>query len=146
MKKKLIWSAVAVLALIGIGSGAAHDKKANSQLNVTPTTSQTSNESTSDSTYSPAQKVDTTPNPSPSPKVDDNTSSPTKPNTGVDDNNLSNSNTYTNVDGNTVHSPAASTDGSVPDGATARCGDGSYSFSQHRSGTCSHHGGVAQWL
>src|SRR5262249_53652195 len=31
-------------------------------------------------------------------------------------------------------------------GATALCRDGTYSFSQHRSGTCSHHGGVARWL
>lgn len=31
-------------------------------------------------------------------------------------------------------------------GATAICRDGTYSYSQHRSGTCSHHGGVAQWL
>lgn len=35
---------------------------------------------------------------------------------------------------------------SVPVGATARCGDGTYSFSQHRRGTCSHHGGVAAWF
>jgi hypothetical protein len=34
----------------------------------------------------------------------------------------------------------------APPGATARCRDGSYSFSQHHSGTCSHHGGVAVWL
>src|SRR5947208_9284651 len=34
----------------------------------------------------------------------------------------------------------------APPGATARCNDGTYSYSQHRSGTCSHHGGVAQWL
>ena len=34
----------------------------------------------------------------------------------------------------------------VPAGATARCRDGTYSVSQHRSGTCSHHGGVATWL
>jgi hypothetical protein len=33
-----------------------------------------------------------------------------------------------------------------PAGATARCSDGTYSFSQHRSGTCSHHGGVEVWL
>ena len=33
-----------------------------------------------------------------------------------------------------------------PPGATAKCRDGTYSFSQHRSGTCSHHGGVAAWL
>jgi hypothetical protein len=36
--------------------------------------------------------------------------------------------------------------GSAPPGATARCRDGTYSFSQHRQGTCSHHGGVAEWL
>lgn len=57
---------------------------------------------------------------------------------------LSNDNYYTNVDGNQVHSPAYSD--TIPAGATAICGDGTYSFSQHRSGTCSHHGGVAQWL
>jgi hypothetical protein len=33
-----------------------------------------------------------------------------------------------------------------PPGATAQCRDGTYSYSQHRSGTCSHHGGVARWL
>ncbi|HUO38289.1 MAG TPA: DUF3761 domain-containing protein [Mycobacterium sp.] len=32
-----------------------------------------------------------------------------------------------------------------PASATAQCCDSSYSFSQHRSGTCSHHGGVCQW-
>jgi hypothetical protein len=35
---------------------------------------------------------------------------------------------------------------SAPPGATARCNDGTYSYSQHRQGTCSHHGGVAVWL
>lgn len=47
---------------------------------------------------------------------------------------------YVNVDGNTVCSPSSSSSG-----ASARCGDGTYSYSQHRSGTCSHHGGVAVW-
>jgi hypothetical protein len=51
---------------------------------------------------------------------------------------------YTNVDGERVHRPVFSR--SAPSGATARCRDGSYSFSRHRRGTCSHHGGVAQWL
>ena len=59
--------------------------------------------------------------------------------------NLSNDRHYTNSDGQQVHSPAYSS-GGVPAGATALCGDGTYSFSQHRSGTCSHHGGVAKWL
>jgi hypothetical protein len=53
---------------------------------------------------------------------------------------------YINSSGNTVQSPTKTQDNSVPAGATARCRDGSYSFSQHRSGTCSHHGGVANWL
>ncbi len=57
---------------------------------------------------------------------------------------LSNDNYYTNSSGNTVHAPAYSNE--VPVGATAQCADGTYSFSQHRSGTCSHHGGVATWL
>lgn len=51
---------------------------------------------------------------------------------------------YTNSDGQRVHSPVQAS--SAPAGVTARCRDGSYSFSQHRQGTCSHHGGVAQWL
>lgn len=58
---------------------------------------------------------------------------------------LSNDNHYVNSDGHVVHSPARSSNG-VPAGATAQCGDGSYSFSQHRQGTCSHHGGVSRWL
>jgi SH3-like domain-containing protein len=51
---------------------------------------------------------------------------------------------YINVDGDRIPSPVFTK--SPPAGATARCGDGSYSFSQHRRGTCSHHGGVAEWL
>lgn len=57
---------------------------------------------------------------------------------------LSNNNTYINSQGNEVHSPAYAP--SIPPGATAICRDGTYSFSQSRRGTCSHHGGVAQWL
>jgi hypothetical protein len=44
-----------------------------------------------------------------------------------------------------VCSPYSSPSG-PPAGATAKCNDGTYSFSQHRSGTCSGHGGVAEWL
>lgn len=60
------------------------------------------------------------------------------------DSGLSNDNYYTNTVGNEVHSPAYSN--TVPDGASAQCRDGTYSFSQSRRGTCSHHGGVATWL
>ena len=59
---------------------------------------------------------------------------------------LDNHNTYQNSSGETVHSPAHSKSGRVPEGATARCRDGTYSFSRHRRGTCSGHGGVAAWL
>jgi Protein of unknown function (DUF3761) len=41
---------------------------------------------------------------------------------------------------------AASGASTPPPGATALCRDGTYSFSQTHSGTCSHHGGVARWL
>lgn len=51
--------------------------------------------------------------------------------------------TYTNSVGNIVCSPYASS--SVPAGASAKCSDGTYSFSQSRRGTCSGHGGVATW-
>ena len=34
----------------------------------------------------------------------------------------------------------------APSGATARCRDGTLSYSAHRRGTCSHHGGVAVWF
>jgi hypothetical protein len=34
----------------------------------------------------------------------------------------------------------------APPGATALCRDGTYSYSKHHSGTCSHHGGVKRWL
>ena len=51
---------------------------------------------------------------------------------------------YVNSDGRCVPRPENSpTEGSLR--ATARCRDGTYSYSQHRSGTCSHHGGVANW-
>ena len=51
---------------------------------------------------------------------------------------------YLNSSGNCVHRPEQAK--RPPEGATAQCRDGTYSFSQHRQGTCSHHGGVAAWL
>jgi len=51
---------------------------------------------------------------------------------------------YQNSVGSCVHRPQKSN--SAPAGASAQCRDGSYSFSQSRRGTCSHHGGVATWL
>jgi len=53
---------------------------------------------------------------------------------------------YTNSKGEEVRSPTRAADNQPPPGATAQCRDGTYSFSQSRRGTCSHHGGVAKWL
>jgi hypothetical protein len=39
----------------------------------------------------------------------------------------------------TVNNPGA------PQNATAKCKDGTLSFSRQHSGACSHHGGVAEW-
>jgi len=51
---------------------------------------------------------------------------------------------YTNSKGRRVQSPTHYN--SAPAGATALCRDGTYSFSESRRGTCSHHGGVDRWL
>ncbi|MCU1400179.1 MAG: hypothetical protein JWN62_3288 [Acidimicrobiales bacterium] len=48
--------------------------------------------------------------------------------------------TYKNVNGKCIKKP-----GSNPAGATAKCKDGTYSYSTHRSGTCSGHKGVSIW-
>ena len=52
--------------------------------------------------------------------------------------------TYVNRGGQTVPRPENCS--VPPEGATALCHDGTYSFSQSRSGTCSHHGGVVKWF
>jgi hypothetical protein len=51
---------------------------------------------------------------------------------------------YVNSRGNCVRRPIRAS--RAPIGASAKCRDGTYSFSQSRRGTCSHHGGVAEWL
>jgi len=53
---------------------------------------------------------------------------------------------YVNSQGQWVPSPTRTADGQPPAGASAKCRDGTFSFSKSRSGTCSHHGGVAEWL
>ncbi len=62
------------------------------------------------------------------------------------DNELVEQGDYTNSDGQEIHRPAHTKSGNAPDGASAQCRDGTYSFSTHRRGTCSRHGGVAAWL
>jgi hypothetical protein len=52
--------------------------------------------------------------------------------------------TYVNSQGQKVKRPENCS--GPPQGATAQCRDGTYSFSKSRRGTCSHHGGVGKWL
>jgi len=56
---------------------------------------------------------------------------------------------YTNSRGNQVPSPCGNwhADSAAPSGSTARCKDGSWSWSQHpyAPGTCSRHGGVESY-
>jgi Protein of unknown function (DUF3761) len=61
-----------------------------------------------------------------------------------DEGKLTTHNCYLNSDHQPTHRPSASVDDVMPAGASAKCADGKYSFSRHRSGTCSSHGGVAQ--
>ncbi|PXX56454.1 uncharacterized protein DUF3761 [Nocardia tenerifensis] len=51
---------------------------------------------------------------------------------------------YENIDQRCVPRPREAV--TPPVGATARCVDGAYSYSRHRSGSCSGHKGVAEWL
>lgn len=57
---------------------------------------------------------------------------------------VKNNGTYTNAYGNTVLRPYKAP--AVPAGASAKCKDGTFSFSQTRKGACSHHGGVSEWF
>lgn len=85
------------------------------------------------SSTTPTPSVSATPSPTPAASAQPTTQAVDCPN-----------GTYINSAGNTVCNPYSSS--SAPAGATAQCNDGSYSFSQSHSGTCSHHGGVATWL
>ena len=66
--------------------------------------------------------------------------------TTIDNPDLIEQGTYINKSGKEVHSPAHTKSGTAPAGATAKCADGTYSFSQSHRGTCSRHGGVKTWL
>jgi SH3-like domain-containing protein len=74
-------------------------------------------------------------------KVSPQASSPSRP--AVTRTQPASGRSYINRDGIRVPSPVFSD--TRPAGASARCRDGSYSFSLNRRGTCSRHGGVAEW-
>ena len=53
---------------------------------------------------------------------------------------------YINSRGQWIPSPTHTIDGRPPAGASARCRDASYSFSESRAEHAPAHGGVAEWM
>ena len=84
-------------------------------------------------TATPAPTVSPTPKPTPQPTIAPVQTQISAP-----------CGTYINSAGHRVPRPCDYD--SAPSGATAKCADGTYSYSESRRGTCSHHGGVAKWL
>ena len=146
---------VLFFVLIGITAPASNSAKPEVSQDTKGVSTQISpsitsvNPTVADVSKAPTPTATSTPIPTKTPtSVIINTTTPTAayiaPTTSQDQSQgLSNDNYYENSAGNEVHSPAYSN--TVPAGASAVCGDGTYSFSQSRRGTCSHHG-VAQWL
>ena len=145
-KSSVGWIALIIGLLIWWGVSYDNSHKPNVSNSSNFSTEQTTgvDQQSTDTSASPTSSLDYSTDPtSTDTTTTDASSSDT---TATDSNDLSNNDYYTNVSGDAVHSPAYSSDGSIPSDATAQCNDGTYSFSQHRSGTCSYHGGVAQWL
>ncbi|HEX4221371.1 MAG TPA: DUF3761 domain-containing protein [Pseudonocardiaceae bacterium] len=141
-----IIGAIAALFLIGgIASACDPNTSPPSQPAGTIATSATTSATTDAPTTTPAPvtTVPATTIPAPPPvteapqqPVTQAAPPPAQPDCGSD--------SYLNSDGQCVHDPVAAD--SPPVGATAKCNDGTYSFSKHHSGTCSGHHGVAEWL
>lgn len=131
MKKALIIFIGIPIVLLGLGIIGSSVKTASSGVKGLATTQPTSTESPTVSfSLTPTPSTIVIPTSKPTPVVDQSANTYTN-------------SYYTNSDGNKVQSPTHYD--SAPAGATAKCRDGTYSFSQHRSGTCSHHGGVDIW-
>jgi uncharacterized protein DUF3761 len=142
LKLKPVFWAIGIIGFLAIlgGSSSSNTAVKGIQTTITPTI-----EATASITAVPITQIPTaTPTKKPIYIAPTSAPTPIPTTTTTSSQGLSNDNYYTNSDGNEVHSPAYSN--SVPAGATAICGDETYSFSQSRRGTCSHHGGVSQWL
>jgi hypothetical protein len=138
--RKLIWLAAVLLGGVGLYNSQSHQQPAPV---TTPASIYAAPEQTSATTVpheaKPSDESDAQPELTQEPAGDEQEQSDDQ-----QPSELSNDNHYTNSDGDSVHSPAYSN--TIPAGATAQCSDGTYSFSQHRQGTCSHHGGVSERL
>jgi outer membrane biosynthesis protein TonB len=135
-KNIIVGGIIAALAVVGIAN-ASHPAQQPAPPTPAPAvTTQQTEEPKVLPAQTQAQTQPQTTTPAPQPAVAP-TPTPTKPTSCPNG-------YYMNVDGDCIQSPTASP--SAPAGATAECRDGTYSFSQNHSGTCSHHGGVARWL
>jgi hypothetical protein len=132
LKKTVVISAVTLLGIGAIGAASPQ------QQNIQKTNPDTG---TAAPITPPKVQSETTQNPVQSAPVQ---STPAIDNTPAPETDNCPNGTYVNTDGITVCSPYSAP--SAPAGATAQCVDGTYSFSLHHSGTCSHHGGVSTWL
>ena len=75
---------------------------------------------------------------------------PVRPATAVVSNNVMNAVPVTKTGmskhGESAHSTVHTTNDQASAGASAKCRDGTYSYSHSHRGACSRHGGVASWL
>lgn len=122
LQKKIIWGFGLFGALAVIGALSSDNSTTGTVTNTSNTVVQVVNT---------ISNVDTVVNTTPAPTK-------TEPAAQVAPNGY-----YENTYGNEVPRPYVAP--SIPAGASAQCADGTYSFSQSRRGTCSHHGGVATW-
>lgn len=139
-KGLIVGGIFAWVAIMGIV--AADNPKTDSSNSSQTSTTTTQTYPTANDTTAPAASAQTTP--TETPKTPVAAPAPAPVSTPAPAPKSCPSGYYLNVDNNCIQSPTAAP--SAPAGATAKCGDGTYSFSAHRSGTCSHHGGVAEWL
>jgi len=145
MKNKILAGLGVLVGLIILGGvfGGLKPQVAGTQIEATPLPTITATSSPT-VTLTPSATPTPTPTPKPTVKPIIKTPAPTTQTQVVPPVIDAGCGTYINSAGNEVARPCPANN--IPVGATARCGDGTYSYSQSRSGTCSHHGGVAQWL
>jgi hypothetical protein len=150
-QRAIIWSsAIAAIVLVGgIASACDPNTSPPSQPadNIVTVTSTTAPETTvapvttaAPVTVAPVTTIPAPPPVTEAPQEPATQAAPPPAGNGTD----CGSDSYLNSSGNCVHDPV--TANGPPAGATAKCNDGTYSFSQHHSGTCSGHHGVAEWL
>lgn len=153
-RRRWPWIAGGVFAVVmvagGIGNAISPSNPATtsvtssvtaSKTTVPPTTATTTAAVTATATTTIAPPVTSVPvTPSPAPMVP---AVPVAP-PGAGGGGSCGPGSYVNASGNCVRDPVSAP--APPPGATAKCNDGTYSSSQHRSGTCSSHGGVAAFL